>query len=327
MGLQYPRLLALAGVLLGLLGSAGAVRAQFDIDEPEAEQGEVEVEYQGDYHFGNPRRQVSIGPDGLIADENEVLRQRHVLGLGLGLTDYFKLGIEVEFEQERFDDPDSVAQANAFDDLEATEIQIEGTAVLVPLKRDGFAAAAFLSYGAALDDGPSTFIFGPIFKIKQGPWSATTNTYFVKNFGGGEVDDDGTTFRDGRWDFEYKWQLKYEASASWAFALEGFGTVNRLGDSGRRSEAVELFGDQDQHRLGPVVYYTFKRPRGTGTSSLKDANGDDDAPGARAGANDDEGDNGDDDEGTAVTAGLGVLFGLNETTSDVALKWSLEVQF
>jgi hypothetical protein len=45
---------------------------------------------------------------------------------------------------------------------------------------------------------------------------------------------------------------------------------------------------------------------------------------ARAGGHD----NGDDhDEGTSVTAGFGVLFGLNDDTSDVALKWSLEVGF
>ena len=91
---------------------------------------------------------------------------------------------------------------------------------------------------------------------------------------------------------------------------------------GRKSEAVELFGDQDQHRLGPVAYYTLKLPRGAKNASMKDANGDE-----AAGANAGEADNGDDDEATTVTAGFGVLFGLNDDTSDVALKWSLEVEF
>ena len=35
----------------------------------------------------------------------------------------------------------------------------------------------------------------------------------------------------------------------------------------------------------------------------------------------------DDDEGTSVRVGAGVLFGLNENTSDYALKWSVEIEF
>ena len=45
--------------------------------------------------------------------------------------------------------------------------------------------------------------------------------------------------------------------------------------------------------------------------------------GPRAGETD-NGDDDDDDDGTSVTAGFGVLFGLNDDTSDVALKWSLK---
>jgi hypothetical protein len=310
-----------------LLGSAGTARAQFDIDEPEAEQGSVELEYNGDYHFGNPRRRVVEEGGEIIADENEVLRQRHVFAIGLGLTNYFKLSVEAEFEQERLDDIDDLALANSFGDLEATEIQFEGIAVLRPLKKDGLGAALFISYVAALgDDDPNQFQIGPILKVAQGPWSATTNLFFIKNIGGGEREPDGSIFRDQRWDFEYAWQAKYQASERWAFALEGFGTINRLGDSGRKSEAVELFGDQDQHRLGPVAYYTLKHPRSAKMASLKDATGNDNGPAANGDGNGGNA-NGDDDEGTTVTAGFGVLLGLNEDTADVALKWSLEVEF
>jgi hypothetical protein len=159
-----------------LLGSAGTARAQFDIDEPEAEQGSVELEYNGDYHFGNPRRRVVEEGGEIIADENEVLRQRHVFAIGLGLTNYFKLSVEAEFEQERLDDIDDLALANSFGDLEATEIQFEGIAVLRPLKKDGLGAALFISYVAALgDDDPNQFQIGPILKVAQGPWSATTS--------------------------------------------------------------------------------------------------------------------------------------------------------
>jgi hypothetical protein len=313
-------LLSILVVSVALLGAPGVARAQFEVEEPEAQQGEVELEYNGDYHFGNPRRQVVEEGGEIIADENEVLRQRHVFAIGFGLTDFFKLSIEAEFEQERLDDFDDIALANSFGDLEATEIQFEGIAVLRPLKGDGFGAAAFISYVAALGDDPNQFQIGPILKVAQGKWSATTNLFFIKNIGGGEREPDGSIFRDERWDLDYAWRVAYQASESWALALEGFGTFNRLGNSGRKSEAVELFGDQDPHRLGPVAYYTFKHPRSAKMASLKDPNGNGDGPANGNG-------NGDDDEGTTVTAGFGVLFGLNEDTSDVALKWSFEVEF
>ena len=317
--LTKARLAALALTGAALLASTVATRAQFEVEEPEAQQGEVELEYNGDYHFGNPRRQVVEEGGEIIADENEVLRQRHVFGIGFGLTDWFKLAIEAEFEQERLEDFDDIALANSFGDLQATEIQFEGIAVLRPLKGDGFGAAAFISYVAAIGDDPNQFQIGPILKVAQGKWSATTNLFFIKNIGGGEREPDGSIFRDERWDLEYAWRVAYQASERWALALEGFGTFNRLGDSGRKSEAVELFGDQDPHRLGPVAYYTFKHPRSARMASLKDPNG----PGNSNG----NGNGDDDDEGTTVTAGFGVLFGLNEDTSDVALKWSLEIEF
>jgi hypothetical protein len=322
MGSQSSLLSALV-FSVALLGAAGLANAQFEVEEPEAQQGEVELEYNGDYHFGNPRRRIAIDGGEIVADENEVWRQRHVFGIGMGLTNFFKLTIEAEFEQERLDEFDDVVLANSFGDLEATEIQFEGIAVLRPLKGDGFGAAAFISYVAALGDDPNQFQIGPILKAAQGPWSATTNLFFIKNIGGGEREPDGSIFRDERWDFQYAWRVNYQISDRWALALEGFGTINRLGDSGRRSEAVELFGDQDQHRLGPVGYYTFKHARPARMGSLKD-NGNGEASAGQAGGN---GNGDEDDDGTIVTAGFGVLIGLNEDTSDVALKWSLEVEF
>ena len=111
---------------------------------------------------------------------------------------------------------------------------------------------------------------------------------------------------------------------SLALALEGYGVVERLGNSGTKSEERELFGDFDRHLLGPVVYYSW--------------GGDDGRPARKAGKGlrvrsaEADGKNGDDDkngdnDGPSYTLGAGVLFGLNDNTSDVALKWSLEVEF
>ena len=90
-------------------------------------------------------------------------------------------------------------------------------------------------------------------------------------------------------------------------ALEGFGTIERLGDSGWSAQATgevieeladlasshrRLFRDHDQHRIGPVVYY--KLPV---------------ASEAEGGDDDEEGE--EESEVPSLTMGLGVLFGLN----------------
>ena len=71
------------------------------------------------------------------------------------------------------------------------------------------------------------------------------------------------------------------------------------------SESAELFGDFDQHRAGPVVYYTH----------AFDAAG----PSARTDAAE--------DEEKSLAIGLGWLAGLNGNTADHTLKLSIEVQF
>ena len=295
--------------LFALVVSANAANAQFEIEKPEVEQGEVELEYQGDYRWGHPNRRFIIedqgGPDEeIVADENDVARQRHVFGMGMGLTDFFKLTVEVEFEEERFDEIDDVALLNAFGELKATELQFEGVLVLKQSKGDGLGAGAFISLAHPFEGEESElFYVGPILQYSQGPWSVTANPFFVKHFGVETEEDENS---DDRWDFEYAWQVAYATNSQVTLAVEGFGTVNRLGESGSKNEAIELFGDQDHHRAGPVIYYTFKGPQGP----------------MKAGKDDD-----DDDAGGSVTMGVGVLFGLNDDTEDTSLKWSLEAEF
>jgi hypothetical protein len=81
-------------------------------------------------------------------------------------------------------------------------------------------------------------------------------------------------------------------SERWSLALEGYGTVERVAGSGRRSEAAQLFGDSDQHRAGPVFYLN-------------------------SGAEDD----------MNLAIGIGLLAGLNRHTPDQTLKLSIEVDF
>jgi hypothetical protein len=300
------------GALLLTPGAATAQLNQFEIKEPKVEQGEVEIEYGGDHHFQAPRRRfVEEDPAEFTFDGNEFNRERHSLGLGFGLTNWLNLQVGVEAEKARFEDVETIAQANAFDDLRITEIQFESTIVLIPVGSSGFGLAALIEHNVSLGGKEAHQLFlGTALQYENGPWSATANLNLVKNIGGGEEDG----FNDERWDFQYAAQVKYELNSQLALAIEGFGGVERLWNSGHRSEESLLFGDFDRHLLGPVVYLTWKRPSTPGSASAK--SDDDEAKGG-----------GDDDDGISVTAGFGVLFGLNDDTADAALKWSLETEF
>jgi len=261
-------LLSLALMLLigTLPAAAGPAINQFEVKDLEVEQGEVEIEDQSDWAFGLPRRKfVNDGGDTEF-DDNEVARQRHSIEIGFGLTNWLKIGTGFELEEERVDDPDSFADANSFDSLKVTEIQFEGLVVLVPVKTHGIGLGAYVELQLPTSDEARTLYVGPIIQAVSGPWSATGNFAFVK-FLGGEPEDGEA--RDEKWDFAYFTQLKYEASEAWAFALEAYGTIDRLGNSGTPSEAAIAIGDQDQHRIGPVLYYTFKRDRMAPVTGMK----------------------------------------------------------
>jgi hypothetical protein len=298
-------------LLVGTLpAAAGPAINQFEVKDLEVEQGEVEIEDQSDWAFGLPRRKSVVGPE---FDDNEVARQRHSIEMGMGLTDWLKIGTGFELEEERADDPDSFADANRFDSLKVTEISFEGLVVLVPVKTHGIGLGAYAELQLPKSsDEARTLYFGPIIQAVSGPWSATGNFAFVK-FMGGEAEDGEA--RDEKWDFAYFTQLKYDASEAWAVALEAYGTIDRLGNSGTPSDTAAEIGDQDQHRIGPVAYYTFKRDRMAPVTSMK----------LGAGVEDEDDD--DDDEGTSVTIGTGLLFGLNENTPDTTLKLGVEIEF
>lgn len=321
--------LALVGALLGAAlasGTASAQLNQLEILQPKVEAGETELEYLGEYHFGQPRRRfIAEEPGAFELDGNEFTRQRHTLGLSYGVTRWLSLQVAIEAEQERFEDAETLAEARRFDELMVKEIELESTIVLFPTPRHGgFGLAALIEYNIAFDRRETDQLFlGSALQYAHGPWTATANLYAVRHFGGRE-ELNGLAISDERWDFQFAAQLKYRVNESLALALEGYGVVERLADSGARSEERELFGDFDRHLLGPVVYYSW--------------GGDNDRPARKAGKRlrvrgaDANGRNGDDDdngasEGPRYTLGAGVLFGLNDNTSDVALKWSLEVEF
>jgi hypothetical protein len=180
--------------------------------------------------------------------------------------------------------PPSAAQRN--------EVGAELIAVLVPREGDGAGFGVVAELEGPLDQEDSnTLVLGAIVELQSARWFAAAVPMLVHDFGGESQDGERV---DTKWDFAYAAQLAYTFSASWSLALEGYGTVERLSSTGHPSDAAELFGDFDQHRLGPVLYYAYD------FGGVQD---------------------------TALSVGLGLLAGLNDDTPDHTLKLSIELDF
>lgn len=281
---------------------AGPAVGQFEVKTLDAEPGEIEFQSQNAYSFGNPRRKTITDANGEIeADGNSIARARNALELEFGITKFLKGRIGVEYEKEWRDDPSSVGAAQGFDDLKLDEYAAELIWVVVSRKGDGVGFGFVVEYEIPAESGGAqTLVAGTIFEWAQGPWSLSLSPMLVQFFGG-ERNDAGR--QDEKIDFAYANQLKYRWSPHLDLAIEAYGTVERIGGRGGRSDEAALFGDFDQHRLGPVIYWNF-------TPQFAAAHRDDD-----------------DNDEQMVSLGIGALFGLNEDTPDTTLKLSMEVVF
>ncbi|MGD9785609.1 MAG: hypothetical protein AB7E80_07895 [Hyphomicrobiaceae bacterium] len=314
-------MLAAAGVIASVGGAAGPAAAepaigQFELKGLEAEPGRVEFQSQNAFVMGNPRRRFAPdAPGEFVYDENEVQRLRHALEIEMSLTRFWRMRVGIEFEKERLDDPPAPALANAFDDLKLTEVALESVIILKPVSENGIGFGLLTEFehpfGSA---GLNSIVFGPIIGARSGAWTALLNLTLVHFFGAGEITPDGLE-KDNKWDLAYAAQLKHDFSESWALALEAYGTFDRLGSTGRPGEGALAFGDHDQHRAGPVLYYAW-RSAAAGGGEVRGLDGDD---GKATGDGD--------DGGVEVTLGTGLLFGFNDNTPAATLKLSLEVEF
>jgi hypothetical protein len=263
---------------------------QFELKNLESAPGSFEFQSQNAWSWGVPSRRIASDVDGVEFDENEFQRARYALELEMGLTSVLKMRVGIEFEKERFDEPETLQQANAFDDLNLTEVGAELIAVLVPREGDGAGFGVVAELEGPLDQEDSnTLVLGTIIEFQSARWFAAVVPMLVHDFGGDTPDGERV---DNKWDFAYAAQLAFALSESWSLALEGYGTVERLGSTGHPSTAAELLGDFNQHRLGPVLYYTS-----------------------------------DESASTSLSVGVGLLAGLNDDTADHTLKLSIEVDF
>ena len=306
---QGQILLALTVVELACGGWTPAVAGpsigQFELKTLESAPGYLEFQSQNAWAFGQPRRKSTTIGGEQIYDDNSIIRQREALEMEMGFTRYLKMRVGIEFEEERVDDPASPAEANSFATLALDEIGTELIAVFIPRDGDGFGFGTVVEFERPLESGGQmSLVMGPIFEFASGPWLVSAIPMVVYNFGG-DPDDDG--IKDDKWDFAYAAQVAYEFSDTWTLALEAYGTVERLGSTGTRGEASLAFGDHDQHRIGPILYYTYDFGRSLRPDPRRDSDGS--------------------IESSEMSVGLGLLAGLNDNTPDATLKLSVEVDF
>jgi len=284
---------------------AEPVIGQFELKTLESELGSIELQSQNAWSWGHPDRRAAVDDSELLFDENDATRRRHALEIEVGFSPAIKMRAGVEFEQERFDEPATLDQANRFDELELTEVGVELVAILTPRHGDGAGWGIVVELEHPLEDEePDTVFLGTIFELKSGPWFAAAVPMVAHVFGGRA--DAGERI-DRKWDFTYAAQVAYTISNDWMLAFEAYGTIERLGDSGHASESARQFGDFNQHRAGFILYRTHnftQRLSGLGASS------DDDS-----------------DDGATLTVGLGLLTGLNRNTPNHTLKLSIELDF
>jgi len=294
MGLErFFTTIALAmAVVMSLCTWAAPARAQFEVVQPEIESGKFELEYFGSYFSGLP------------SPPAEAARQGHEFQAVYGLSDWLEIKGIAELEQERAED-------GSFNSLKLSEVEGQGIVELIPLKGDGFGVSFLAGYGESVVSGEdgSGIRFGPILKVAKGPLSMTLNPFPVYEF---NIKETEIEFEDGEaeveiehtpdhWNFNYALQLKHQTGEHWAVGVEGFGGFEDIAGDVADSEA-------DKHRFGPVVYLGIG-DHGHGAGDHGDGH-DPAAPGL-----------------PAMEFAFGVLFGLNDDTSDLALKWDAEIEF
>ncbi|MEM7543809.1 MAG: hypothetical protein AAF384_19805 [Pseudomonadota bacterium] len=262
---------------------------QFEIKDLEVELGQLEFQSQNAHSWDHPDRQFVIDGDGeLEFDDTTITRRRHALEFEYGTTEWMRNRIGIELEQENLDDPPSPARANDFATFQLEEIALEGVIVFIPTERH-FGAGLLIEYQYLLDPSEAdSLVFGPILEARFGRWDFIINPTLVQFFAG--------TPQDNKLDFAYGAHALYTVNDQWTVGAETYGTIERIGRTGTRSEAYRLFGDHDFHRIGPISYY--RKTFGDG-----------------------------DDDGQILTIGTGFFIGLNEDTSRYTLKWSIEYEF
>jgi len=298
-GISFRMMIAAALVLgLGALVGPTTALAQFEVQKPEVRKGDFELEYLGAYFNGLPSLPI------------DAARQGHELAAYYGLTEWLEIKGAVEAERERTED-------GSFNSLKLSEIEGQAKIELLPIEGDGFGISFLGRYGESVvsNEDESEIVFGPILKAASGPFSITANLFPVYSF---DIKETEIEFEEpeeegeeataeievertpDHWNFDYALQVKHQTWERVALGAEAYGELEDISNDNPDS-------GPDKHRMGPVVYVSLGEGHGHGGHGDEAGHSTGDLP-------------------SALLA-FGVLFGLNDDTSDVALKWDAEFHF
>ncbi len=233
------RLIALAVAALFVACSAPA-KAQFSVNSPSVEQGELEIETHGSFATGLPKGGV---------DNADTVRYGQELEIGYGVTSFWQAQLGMTLQK-----PDGLGfQANSVDFTNIFQL------AKVERWNATFGLQAGVSRGIAHDE-PDEVQFGPLVQFGDEDSGLTFNGLFGKTFG---------PHREEGLGFEYAAQLKVPVRQGLGAGVEAFGDIGDIGHTAF---------DDTQLRLGPALFFSFgedkdKDRKGKGDDDDKEMKG------------------------------------------------------
>ncbi len=206
-----------AAILCGALTIGPAAVAQtFDVKQLDIKQGSLEIGLDNSFFGGVPRN-------------NNLNRSAHDQSIDYGVREWWRLSAVLKLEN-----PD-------LGDLHATRVAVENIFVLRPMdekKKQDVGVGFFASVEASVrDDVTNALFFGPIVTAKWDQVTLAANPFLSQTFGRNR--EEGIAF-------VYGWQAKYQIREGLAVGIEGFGSIENIGNSPRVAE--------QEHVVGPVVF-------------------------------------------------------------------------
>jgi hypothetical protein len=253
--------------MLILLGGAEKAAAEFEIQESIIEPGEIQLQYRGAWHTGLAKG-VTEPDEFLPDDEDTPFRQTQEFELQMSITSHWLVALT-----HGFDVPDG-------ENFRLSAIEGETQFELITLEGNGFGFAVQGGVehplGEASEEEAGDVHFGPILEYAHDKFLLTLNPLFFR--------EQGELAEQEGYGFEYGWQAMYNVTERLGLALEMFGEIEDMANSGPFNDQV--------HSIGPAFYYAIER----------------------------EWEEDGKERSRELVLSLGAQFGLTDATSDVALK-------
>jgi high-affinity iron transporter len=219
--------LILAGLVFAMATGARDAQAGFKVYYPYVEAGELEIEYRPSVTF-----------DGDAAKDDA---QKHLLGVGHSLTDWWFVELYGEWERE----------AGPGEDTDFAAFELENLFQLTN-RGENWADFGVLVEYARTDSGssPDELAVSLLASKESGKFQATYNLELAREIGNGAGNDIALAHR---------FQLKYRLDPAFEPAVEVFGEFGPI-------DSMPGF-DRQEHYVGPVA--TGMLPLGDGGMKLK----------------------------------------------------------